>query len=206
MFELVLGTHNAKKLRELRELLPEDRVRLVSLAEIEDAIEVEETGTTFLENATLKATEQAKHLHRWVLAEDSGLSVVALGGAPGVYSARFSGDGATDERNNDLLLEKLSGVPSERRGAFYTCQVCLSDPQGNVRLTTCGECHGVIGSQRFGSAGFGYDPLFNVPELHQTFGELGSMVKQAISHRARALRQFLPPFLALVDQENHGGR
>lgn len=205
MFELVLGTHNPKKLIELRELMPPDLVRLVSLAELDDAIEVEETGTTFFENATLKAVEQAKHLNRWVLAEDSGLSVDALQGAPGVYSARFSGEAATDQSNNDLLLQKLADVPTERRGAHYTCQVCLSDPQGKLRLETKGECHGVIGREPSGGNGFGYDPLFIVPEMHQTFGELGPTVKQAISHRARALRQFLPAFLAFIDQDQPVG-
>lgn len=200
MFDLVLGTHNAKKLIELRELLPADKVRLTSLAEIEGALAVEETGTTFLENARLKAVEQARHLGRWVLAEDSGLSVDALEGAPGVYSARFSGPDATDERNNALLLEKLADVPAPRRGAHYTCQICLSDPGGTVRLEARGECHGVIGSEEIGDNGFGYDPLFIVPELHRSFGQLGPMVKQAISHRARALRQFLPAFVALVQQ------
>ncbi len=201
MLELVIGTHNAKKLRELRQLMPADLVRLVSLAELDEALAVEETGTTFRENAALKACEQARHLQRWVMAEDSGLSVAALDGAPGVYSARFAGVDATDQANNDLLLEKLAGVPDARRGAFYSCHICLSDPQGNVRLEADGRCHGVIRSQPSGENGFGYDPLFYVPEFHQTFGELGPTVKQAISHRARALRQFLPQFLAFIDQE-----
>ena len=110
-FRLVLGTNNAKKLRELEYLLAPYDIELSCLADMPDPIEVEETGTTFKENATLKATEQAKHLRQWVLGEDSGLSVDALDGAPGVYSARFSGDNATDEKNNALLLEKLQGVP-----------------------------------------------------------------------------------------------
>lgn len=205
MFDLVLGTSNAKKLLELQQILPSEAIRLTSLAELDNAIDVEETGTTFLENATLKAAEQAIHLKRWVLAEDSGLSVEALQGAPGVYSARFSDPGATDERNNDLLLEKLEGVPAGRRRAFYSCQICLSDPEGNIRLAADGRCYGVIGETRCGSQGFGYDPLFIVPEFHQTFGELGPMVKQAISHRARALRKFIPQLMSLIECEaKHG--
>ena len=120
-FVLVLGTHNAKKQRELEMLLSPYNILLKSLADLPDSIEVEETGTTFEENATLKAVQQAKHLGQWVLGEDSGLSVEALGGAPGVYSARFSGPDATDEKNNALLLEKLQGVPLEKRTAWYTC-------------------------------------------------------------------------------------
>ena len=109
MFDLVLGTGNAKKLVELRLLLPEDSIRLTSLAEIPESIDVDETGTTFAENAAIKATEQAKHLGRWVLAEDSGLTVDALSGQPGIYSARFAGTHGDNEANNDKLLAELEG-------------------------------------------------------------------------------------------------
>lgn len=198
MFDLVLGTNNQKKLVELRLMLPEQHYTLHSLAELPDAIEVEETGMTFADNAMLKATEQAKHLGRWVLAEDSGLAVDALDGAPGVYSARYAGTHGDDQANNDKLLSELQEVPLEKRTARYHCQVCLSDPDGNVRITTGDTCSGRIRFEPVGSGGFGYDPLFEIPEYHKTFAELDLTVKRALSHRSRALRQFLPQLRRLV--------
>lgn len=202
MFELVLGTNNAKKLIELRLLLPEDQVQLTTLAEIPESIDVEETGDTFQANAALKATEQAKHLQRWVLAEDSGLTVNALKGQPGVMSARYAGTHGDDEANNDKLLRELEAVPDERRDAHFNCYLCLSDPDGQVRLEENGRCGGRIAQQRSGGAGFGYDPLFIIREYHQTFGELDLTVKRAISHRSRALRKFIPRLLRLIEQES----
>lgn len=201
MDTLVLGTHNAKKLAEMRELLSAFSLRVESLSELPDAIEVAETGTTFVENARLKAVEQAQHLGRWVLAEDSGLSVVALNGAPGVYSARYAGEASDDAANNAKLLAELDGVDDARRGAFYTCQLCLSDPRGQVRFEASGTCHGRIAHELRGGHGFGYDPLFVIPEYHRTFGELGPLTKRALSHRARAMAQFrraLPALMAEV--------
>ncbi len=202
MFDLVLGTSNAKKLIELRLLLPDDQIRLTSLAELPSAIEVEETGETFRENASLKATVQAKHLGRWVLAEDSGLSVDALDGRPGVYSARFAGEQRDDEANNAKLLDELKQVPDDRRRARYNCFLCLSDPEGRVRLETSDICAGMIARTPSGTAGFGYDPLFVIPEYHRTFAELDLAVKRAISHRSRALRGFIPPLLRLIEAES----
>ncbi|QDV58424.1 RdgB/HAM1 family non-canonical purine NTP pyrophosphatase [Rosistilla oblonga] len=200
MFELVLGTGNRKKAIEIQAVMPADRVRLTTLADWPTAIEVVEDGDSFAENARLKSTQQAKHLGQWVLGEDSGLSVDALDGAPGIYSARFSGDDATDEKNNDLLLERLEGVPLERRTAYYNCYLSLSDPDGNERLAANGKCCGRIIQQRHGTHGFGYDPMFEIPEYHLTFGQLGPSVKKALSHRARALRQFIPQLRRLLDQ------
>lgn len=198
MFDLVLGTHNAKKLVELRLLLPEDRIRLTPLSQISDAVDVDETGETFAENAALKATIQATKLGRWVLAEDSGLTVDALGGKPGIHSARYAGEHGNDEANNDKLLQELSGLPAEKRRAQFNCHLCLSDPSGHVRLTTHGVCGGRIATERSGSAGFGYDPLFVIPEYHRSFGELDLTVKRAISHRSRALRSFVPKLMRLI--------
>lgn len=198
MLDLVLGSHNAKKLAELRALLEGSAVRVSSLADIPGSIEVDETGTTFVENARLKATVQARHLGRWVLAEDSGLSVDALGGRPGVYSARYAGPHASDASNNRKLLDELAAVPDAKRTAFYTCQICLADPAGEVRLEASGVCHGRITSTAAGSHGFGYDPLFLIPEYHRTFAELGPATKKAISHRSRAMRDFLPRLKALA--------
>jgi XTP/dITP diphosphohydrolase len=199
LFRLVLGTGNKKKLRELQFLLaPYKNITLSSLADIPDSIEVEETGSTFEENAILKATEQARHLRQWVLAEDSGLSVDALDGAPGVYSARFSGDEATDESNNALLLEKMAGVPLKKRTAWYTCHMALADPLGELKINCEARCYGRIVTEQKGSGGFGYDPLFEIPEYHRTFGELGETIKSILSHRARANRIFIPRLLALI--------
>ena len=195
---LVLGSHNRKKLGELAELLAPHGLELKTLADFPAAIAVEETGQTFAENARLKATQQARHLKAWVLGEDSGLSVDALGGAPGVLSARFSDPGATDERNNQLLLQKLASMPLEKRTAHYTCYAALSDPDGNLRAESEGICRGRILLSAAGSGGFGYDPLFEIVECHRTFGELSPAVKSVLSHRSRAIRQIVPQIVALV--------
>jgi XTP/dITP diphosphohydrolase len=195
---IVLGSHNRKKLLELAELLEPHGFELKTLADFPQAIAVEETGQTFAENARLKARVQAQNLGQWVLGEDSGLSVDALDGAPGVYSARFSDPGATDERNNDLLLSKLKDIPLDKRTAHYTCYAALSDPQGNIRAESEGQCRGRILFERAGSGGFGYDPLFEVVECHRTFGELSPAVKAVLSHRSRAIRLLVPQLLNLV--------
>lgn len=187
---LVLGTHNQKKLRELQLLLQPHGFNLKSLTEIEHPLEVEETGTTFQENAQLKATKQARHLKMWVIAEDSGLSVDALHGNPGVYSARFSGEYATDKSNNEKLLDQLANVPREKRTAFYTCHITLSNPDGLAVLDCEQYCRGLIRHEPAGREGFGYDPLFELPEYGLTFGQMGDSVKSVLSHRARAVRQF----------------
>lgn len=197
--QLILGTRNRKKGIELADLLAPWGFELITLADVPKSIEVEETGNTFAANAGLKACEQAKHLGRWVLGEDSGLAVDALQGAPGVYSARFSGEGATDESNNRLLLEKLGKTPLERRGAHYACHATLADPSGKVCAESEDACHGRIVFEPRGNGGFGYDPLFEVVEYHRTFGELGPMVKAALSHRARAIRRLIPAMLRLID-------
>ncbi len=194
---LVLGTRNRKKLGELVELLEPHGFLLKTLADFPSAIEVEETGDSFAANAAIKATVQAKHLCQWVLGEDSGLAVDALRGAPGIYSARFSGDGATDEKNNRLLLERLSDVSLEKRTAHYVCSAVLSDPAGQVRAAAEGICRGRILFTPAGSGGFGYDPLFEVVECHRTFGELAPAVKAVLSHRSRAMRLLVPKLVAL---------
>jgi len=191
---LVLGTTNPGKLRELVDLLAPHGVPCRSLTGLPGAVDVAETGETFAENAALKATQQARALGSWVLAEDSGLVVDALGGAPGVHSARFSGaagDGR-DERNNALLLERLAGRRGAERAAHYACHAALADPAGQVVAVSWGACHGVIAERASGAGGFGYDPLFIVPEYRRTFGELSPQLKSLISHRARALRALVP--------------
>jgi XTP/dITP diphosphohydrolase len=194
---LVIGTRNRKKGAELAELLAPCGFLVVTLDEVPNAIEVVESGDTFAANAALKSTEQAKHLGRWVLADDSGLEVDALGGAPGVYSARFAGPNATDEENNRQLLKQLGDTPLEKRTAHYVCHVTLADPEGTVRAESDAMCHGRIRFEPAGTNGFGYDPLFELIEYHRTFGELGPRVKRALSHRSRAMRAILAKLLAL---------
>lgn len=189
--QMVLGTYNQKKRGELQRLLFPLGIELKTLEEFPAAIEVVEDGESFAENAAKKATQQAVAIGEWVLAEDSGLCVDALKGAPGIYSARFSGDDATDEKNNDLLLEKLDGLPPEKRGAHYVCHIVLSNPQGEVILEAEDKCHGRIVTERRGTNGFGYDPLFELREYHRTFGEMGPAIKGLISHRAKASRAFV---------------
>jgi len=187
MIELVVATRNANKLRELTALLAGLPVRLRSLAEFPGAAEVEETGATFAENAALKALAAAKYTGLWALADDSGLEVDALGGRPGVWSKRFAGPGATDADNNAKLLQLLADVPDERRTARFRCAIAIAAPDGRVYVDE-GTCEGVIAREPRGHNGFGYDPLFVVPELGKTFAELPPGEKDRISHRGRALQ------------------
>lgn len=204
---LVLGTTNAGKLRELTALLVPFGIPCRSLADVPGAVDVEETGATFADNARLKAQTQARAVGCWVLAEDSGLVVPALGGAPGVFSARFSGvgppanGGSRDEANNDLLLERLAGMPAADRAAHYACHAALADPSGRIVAESHGTCHGRIVPSRRGAGGFGYDPLFLVPEYHRTFGEIPPAVKAIISHRGRAFRAILPAIVLGVGRQ-----
>jgi XTP/dITP diphosphohydrolase len=176
---------------ELCELLAPLGCPLKMLSDYPQAIVVEETGDTFAANAALKAGEQAVHLGAWVLGEDSGLSVDALGGRPGVFSARYAGPGATDSQNNRLLLDELAAVPLDRRTAHYTCHVALANPSGEIVAHSEAYCRGRIRLEPAGSAGFGYDPLFEIVEYHRTFGELGGAVKRVLSHRARAVARLV---------------
>jgi XTP/dITP diphosphohydrolase len=196
--QLVVGTRNRKKGAELQELLVPVGLVVATLDDFSNAIDVVEDGDSFAANAVLKATQQARHLGKWVLADDSGLEVDALDGAPGIYSARFAGENSSDDQNNALLLERLSGTPLEKRTAHYVCHVALADPQGTVRAESHDVCYGRIRFEPAGTNGFGYDPLFEVVEYHRTFGELGPAVKRAISHRSRALRGILPKIQALL--------
>ncbi len=196
---LVLATTNRKKGEELVRLLAGVGVEVRTLADFPDGIDVVEDGETFAENATKKAVAQARHLGCWALGEDSGLTVDALGGAPGVYSARFSGPKATDAANNELLLQQLAGVPAAQRGAAYVCHMVLADPSGRVRAESHGTCRGRILPELRGTAGFGYDPLFELVEYHRSFGQLGPIAKAVLSHRARAARRLIPELMALVD-------
>jgi XTP/dITP diphosphohydrolase len=195
---LVLGTRNVKKREEIAGLLGDLALELKDLTAFPDAPEVEEDGATFEANARKKASELARTLGQWVLGEDSGLVVPALNGRPGVWSARYAGRQGDDAANNARLLAELAPLPDDRRQAYYVCTAALADPKGEVRAVVEGRCHGVIARELRGSGGFGYDPLFLIPEYHRTFGELSPRVKQALSHRARALGQLRPVLRRLL--------
>jgi XTP/dITP diphosphohydrolase len=203
MFTLVLGTNNRKKGIELAELLASYNVEVRTLDDFDKKLDVVEDGQTFFDNARKKAVEQAKFLNAWVVGEDSGLCVDALGGAPGVISARFAAlsddKNSSDEDNNRLLLEKLANIPLEKRTAHYVCTAVLADPSGKVHGEMEGHCRGRILFDHSGQGGFGYDPLFEVIEYHQTFGTLPPAVKRAISHRARAMRKLIPIIISLAN-------
>jgi XTP/dITP diphosphohydrolase len=203
---LILGTRNAKKRDELRALLHDLPIELDDLRSYPHLSDVEETGATFLANAELKATQVAVQVREWVLAEDSGLVVPALGGRPGVRSARYAGD-HDDEANNRKLLAEIGALPNTPtlRAAYYVCVGVLADPHGQVQAGAEGRCHGQILSERRGTGGFGYDPLFYVPELNATFGELSARVKHALSHRGRMLAQLRPRLRALTGTNTSAG-
>ncbi len=196
--QVVLASRNQKKVGEMRDLLAPFQIPLIGVGELEGVPDVVEDGETFAANAAKKAQQIARHLKMWAIGEDSGLRVDALKGEPGVYSARYSGDGATDERNNAKLIAELAGVPPEKRGAGYVCHVTVADPEGTVRLDFEDTCRGRILDEARGPNGFGYDPHFLVREYHQTFGELSPVVKQQISHRARAVRRLIPELLKVL--------
>lgn len=196
---LVIGSRNAKKRDELVGLLAPRGIEVKTLADFPDLThEVDEDGDTFEHNARKKATEYAKALGEWVLADDSGVCIDALGGAPGVYSAHYAGKHGDDAANNALVLEMLAGLPPAKRGAHYVAMLVLADPDGVVRAEARGECHGRILTASHGAGGFGYDPLFEVREYHRTFGQMGPAVKRAISHRSRAMRAMLPQIVKML--------
>src|SRR6266849_10241973 len=189
---IVLGTRNSKKLEEIAEILGDlqtEGLEFADLSRFPQAPEVVEDGSSFEANARKKASELAMALSQWVLGEDSGLVVPALHGRPGVQSARYSGKHGDDAANNAKLLAELSPLPEDHRAAYYVSSLALADPQGQIQSVVHGHCHGMITRQLRGSGGFGYDPLFLIPEYHRTFGEMSARVKHAISHRSRALEQ-----------------
>ncbi len=182
---LVVASGNKGKLREIAEILKDYDV--VSMQAAGFAGDVEETGETFEENALIKARAVCRALDLPALADDSGLCVEALGGAPGVYSARFCGRHGDDKANNALLLEKLRGVPEQRRGAYFESCVAVCFPDGR-EITASGRTYGSILEEEVGEGGFGYDPLFESAELGKSFGLASAEEKNAVSHRGKALR------------------
>jgi XTP/dITP diphosphohydrolase len=197
---IVLASRNRKKIGEVLELLAPHGIAVVGVDQFPEMHEVEEDGATFEANAVKKACETALKLGRWTIAEDSGLCVDALHGAPGVYSARYAGEQGKDEANNLKLLDALQAVPEYERTAHYVCYAVLADPLGKVRAAAEGRCGGRMLREFRGENGFGYDPLFLVPEYHRTFGELDPAVKRHISHRARAFERFIPQVVRVLKE------
>lgn len=202
---LVLATQNPDKVAEIRELLAGTGMVVQSLMDFPDAPEVEEDGGSFEENAIKKARAIVQATGLPALADDSGLEVEALDGAPGVHSARFAGDHASYGENNRKLLERLEDVPDEQRTARFRCVLALACPDGAIR-TFEGVCEGQITHSPRGQGGFGYDPLFLVPSLGKTFGEISRKEKSAISHRGRALQQLKAHIRAAREAHDHHGR
>lgn len=189
--ELVIASTNIHKIREFKAMLKNHRAfDLRSLLDFPGYQPPPETGATFEENAILKATHAAAALNRWVVADDSGLVVPALGGIPGVYSARFAGDDATDLENRKKLLEKMLHLLDEDRNAYFECCIALASPAGIKKCVT-GICEGSLLMQEKGGSGFGYDPLFMKHGYNKTFAELEEATKNRISHRRKALDKLL---------------
>lgn len=184
--DFILATNNMKKLAEMQRILYPLGINVVTAKMLGITLEeVEEDGDTFEANARIKALAACKATNMPAIADDSGLCVDYLDGAPGIFSARFSGEHGNDELNNDLLLEKLDGVPMEERTAYYVCAICCEFPDGR-EIIVRGECHGHIGFERDGNEGFGYDPLFLING--KAFGRYTAEEKDKISHRGNALR------------------
>ncbi|MDX6383714.1 MAG: XTP/dITP diphosphohydrolase [Blastocatellia bacterium] len=194
MITLLLATQNKGKLKELRQLLADLPLDLYSLSDFPAMEVVPETGLSFSENASLKAVGYARQTGMLALADDSGLEVEALDGAPGLLSARYAGEGASDTVRTAKLLDELSGIPAERRSARFVSAVAIADHEGEVLNVFIGTCDGRIDFAPSGSGGFGYDPVFLPSGHEQSFGQLKPEIKNQISHRARALlaaREFL---------------
>ena len=185
--ELLVATHNAGKLGEFGQLLRGLPLKLRGLKEFPDAVAVEETGQTFAENAALKARHYSRLTNLWTLADDSGLEVDALGGRPGVRSARYAGPDATDAERTSRIVEELAATGDGERRARFVCVVALYQPAAEELRLFSGKCEGRIASGPRGEGGFGYDPVFIPDGFDKTFGELPSEVKNRVSHRARAL-------------------
>jgi len=198
--KILIATGNAHKLSEIRDILSDSRVELLGANDLGLSLEVEENGSTFAENAALKARAFFDAARLPVLADDSGLEVPALNNAPGVYSARYAGEHANYARNNAYLLEQMRGLTGEERKARFVCTVCFKTEEKEWFFT--GITEGYILDRLQGEQGFGYDPLFYVPELGRTYAQLSSDEKNRISHRGKALKKFkifLQEYLKKID-------
>ncbi len=200
--KVVLASQNQKKIKELRAILSEvigDELEVLSLSDVGIFDDIEENGNSFAENSLIKARAAAASGYIGI-ADDSGLAVDALDGAPGIYSARYAGEHGNDAANNAKLLSELDGLPIEKRTAAFVCTVSCVFPDGREPIVVEGRCPGVILFEARGEGGFGYDPLFYYPELDKSFAELSAEEKNTISHRGRALREFAKVFSAVTEK------
>lgn len=197
MNEIVIASSNLHKVREFKAMLKGFlNLDIRSLADFPDYVPPEETGKTFEENAILKAKHAANALQRLVLADDSGLNVPALKGNPGVFSARYAGDDATDFENRKKLLSEMVRLCDEERDAYYECCIAIASPEGLIKTAT-GTCEGSIALKDKGGSGFGYDPIFIKHGYHKSFSELGDEIKNRVSHRRKSLDKLLQTLEAL---------
>lgn len=189
--KVIIATKNAGKAKEFKSLFYEYGVDVLTLLDIPNAPDIEETGTSFEENAKLKAEGISKITNVMVIADDSGLVVDELDGAPGVYSARYAGEQKDDEANINKVLDEMKDVPEEKRTARFFCVLAIASPNHET-ITVTGTCEGTILYERKGKNGFGYDPIFFSKELNKSMGEMSSIEKNEISHRAMALKKLKP--------------
>ncbi len=199
--ELVVATRNKKKLREIKDLLKDLNIKILSLSDIPGAPVIEEDGKTFDQNALKKAATIAIYTKKLTLGEDSGLEVKALKNRPGIYSSRYSGENATDKKNNLKLLRELRAVSFKNREARYRCSVALADGDGVISVVK-GSCKGIIGFHSKGKAGFGYDPLFIIPKYKKTFAQLGEEIKHTMSHRSKAFNKIRDIILEYLQEHS----
>lgn len=198
LITVVIASKNVHKIRECRSILRDlPHLDILSLLDFPDYIPPEETGQSFRENATLKAEHAAKELKLWAIADDSGLVVPALNGEPGIYSARYAGDSATDADNRKKLLGEMQHLQEDDRCAYYECAIALSSPDG-LKKCVSGTCEGKLLSKERGGGGFGYDPLFVKNDYSKTFAELEESVKNRISHRRKAFDKILVSLETIV--------
>ncbi len=187
-FQLVIASKNIHKIREIKSILHEmiSNIDILSLIDFPQYTPPKERGTTFEENASIKATHAAKALNKWVISDDSGLVVPALNGEPGIFSSRYAGEKATDRDNRKKLLSKLKNLSDKDLYAYFECCIALASPKG-LKKCVCAKCEGRVETQEKGGEGFGYDPLFIKHDYNQTFAQLKEAVKNKISHRRKAL-------------------
>ncbi len=198
MKEILIATTNKGKVADFKTLLTPLGISVKSLLDYKDLIDIEETGATFTENAILKAEAMSKHFNTNVIADDSGLAIDALQGRPGVYSARYAGVEKNDQANMMKVLEELQGIPTNKRTARFHCVLALAIPN-DVTKTVEGTCEGVIATSPIGDQGFGYDPIFFLPDIGKTMAQLSKEEKNQISHRANAFKQLI----GLLESINH---
>lgn len=186
MKKILIGTTNEGKVNDFKQLLENEQIQVLSLRDLDNAIDVEETGTTFAENAILKAETLSRYYNQIVIADDSGLEIEALNGKPGVYSARYAGEHKSDEDNINKVLSEMEGIPFHNRKAAFVCVLALAVPGQETKIFE-GKCEGYITEKPKGNNGFGYDPIFYVPEKEKTMAELSLEEKNELSHRRRAI-------------------